>query len=140
MATTHNLGFPRIGGQRELKFALEDYWAGRQTEQELAITATDLRRHHWQQQAGLDFVPVGDFSLYDQVLDMSVTLGNLPARVADKQGSELDAYFRAARGRGANDSPCRSEEHTSELQSRPHLVCRLLLEKKKKNKTTCITH
>src|SRR5690554_7139531 len=28
----------------------------------------------------------------------------------------------------------RSEEHTSELQSRPHLVCRLLLEKKKKNK------
>ena len=105
MATTHNLGFPRIGGQRELKFALEDYWAGRQTEQELAITATDLRRRHWQQQAGLDFVPVGDFSLYDQVLDMSVTLGNLPARVADKQGSELDAYFRAARGRGANDSP-----------------------------------
>ena len=78
MATTHNLGFPRIGGQRELKFALEDYWAGRQTEQELAITATDLRRRHWQQQAGLDFVPVGDFSLYDQVLDMSVTLGNLP--------------------------------------------------------------
>jgi len=106
MATTHNLGFPRIGGQRELKFALEDYWAGRQTEQELAITATDLRRRHWQQQARLDFVPVGDFSLYDQVLDMSVTLGNLPARVADKQGSELDAYFRAARGRGANDSPC----------------------------------
>ena len=106
MATTHNLGFPRIGGQRELKFALEDYWAGRQTEQKLAITATDLRRRHWQQQAGLDFVPVGDFSLYDQVLDMSVTLGNLPARVADKQGSELDAYFRAARGRGANDSPC----------------------------------
>jgi len=106
MATTHNLGFPRIGGQRELKFALEDYWAGRQTEQELTITATDLRRRHWQQQAGLDFVPVGDFSLYDQVLDMSVTLGNLPARVADKQGSELDAYFRAARGRGANDSPC----------------------------------
>src|SRR5690554_7170881 len=33
--------------------------------------------------------------------------------------------------RGGND---RSEEHTSELQSRPHLVCRLLLEKKKKNK------
>ena len=106
MVTTHNLGFPRIGGQRELKFALEDYWAGRQTEQELAITAADLRRRHWQQQAGLDLVPVGEFSLYDQVLDMSVTLGNLPARVADKEGSELDAYFRAARGRGANDSPC----------------------------------
>jgi len=106
MVITHNLGFPRIGGQRELKFALEDYWAGRQTEQELATTAADLRRRHWQQQAGLDFAPVGEFSLYDQVLDMSVTLGNLPARVAGKEGSELDAYFRAARGRGANDSPC----------------------------------
>ena len=106
MATTHNLGFPRIGGQRELKFALEDYWGGQQTEQELAITAADLRRRHWQQQAGLDYVPVGDFSLYDQVLDMSVTLGNLPIRAASKEGSELDAYFRAARGRGANDSPC----------------------------------
>lgn len=106
MAITHNLGFPRIGSQRELKFALESYWAGRQTEQELAITAAELRRRHWQQQAGLDFVPVGDFSLYDQVLDMSVTLGNLPERATGKQGSELDAYFRAARGRGANDSPC----------------------------------
>lgn len=106
MVTTHNLGFPRIGGQRELKFALEDYWAGRQTEHDLAITAADLRRRHWQQQARLDLVPVGEFSLYDQVLDMSVTLGNLPARVANKEGSALDDYFRAARGRGANDSPC----------------------------------
>lgn len=106
MVTTHNLGFPRIGGQRQLKFALEDYWASRQTEQELAMTAADLRRRHWQQQSGLDFAPVGEFSLYDQVLDMSATLGNLPTRVADKEGSELDAYFRAARGRGANDSPC----------------------------------
>ena len=106
MATTHNLGFPRIGSQRELKFALEDYWGGRQNEQDLAITAADLRRRHWQQQAGLDYVPVGDFSLYDQVLDMSVTLGNLPIRAASKECSELDAYFRAARGRGANDSPC----------------------------------
>ncbi|KPQ27972.1 MAG: 5-methyltetrahydropteroyltriglutamate--homocysteine S-methyltransferase [Marinobacter excellens HL-55] len=106
MVTTHNLGFPRIGGQRELKFALEDYWAGRQTGHDLAITAADLRRRHWQQQAKLDFVPVGEFSLYDQVLDMSVTVGNLPARVANKDGSALDDYFRAARGRGANDSPC----------------------------------
>ncbi|WP_323754319.1 5-methyltetrahydropteroyltriglutamate--homocysteine S-methyltransferase [Marinobacter sp.] len=106
MVTTHTLGFPRIGGQRELKFALEHYWAGRKTEQDLTATAAELRQTHWQQQSGLDFVPVGDFSLYDQVLDMSVTLGNLPARAADKEGNELDAYFRAARGRGANDSPC----------------------------------
>ncbi|MGC8120877.1 5-methyltetrahydropteroyltriglutamate--homocysteine S-methyltransferase [Marinobacter sp. VGCF2001] len=106
MAITHNLGFPRIGSQRELKFALENYWGGRLTADELEITAADLRRRHWQQQAELDFAPVGDFSLYDQVLDMSVTVGNLPARATDKDGSALDAYFRAARGRGASDSPC----------------------------------
>lgn len=106
MIVTHNLGFPRIGGQRELKFALEGYWAGQQTEQQLASTAKDLRRKHWQQQACLSLVPTGDFSLYDQVLDMSVTLGNLPARVTEKDGPTLEAYFRAARGRGASDSPC----------------------------------
>lgn len=50
-----------------------------------------------------DLVPVGDFSLYDQVLDMSFTLGNLPRRVAGLEGSELDNYFRIARGRSAND-------------------------------------
>jgi 5-methyltetrahydropteroyltriglutamate--homocysteine methyltransferase len=51
-------------------------------------------------------IPVGDFSLYDQVLDLSFTLGNLPARVQGLQGSELDQYFRVARGRSANDSGC----------------------------------
>jgi len=106
MVTTHNLGFPRIGSHRELKFALEAYWAGQQTEPELADTTAELRQRHWQQQAGLDFTPVGDFSLYDQVLDMSVTLGNLPARAGGQNGADLDAYFRAARGRGANDSNC----------------------------------
>ncbi len=106
MVTTHNLGFPRIGAQRDLKFALEAYWAGRQTEQELAATAEHLRHHHWQQQAGIDLIPTGDFTLYDQVLDMSVTLGNLPQRVENQAGSQTDAYFRAARGRGATDSAC----------------------------------
>src|SRR6266498_5744910 len=37
---------------------------------------------------------------------------------------------------GSPTPAARSEEHTSELQSRPHLVCRLLLEKKKQNPTT----
>ncbi|KXS54544.1 MAG: 5-methyltetrahydropteroyltriglutamate--homocysteine methyltransferase [Marinobacter sp. T13-3] len=106
MVKTHNLGFPRIGSHRELKFALEAYWAGQQSEQALAETASALRQRHWQQQAQLDLAPVGDFSLYDQVLDMSVTLGNLPDRAKGPEGSELDAYFRAARGRGANDSAC----------------------------------
>lgn len=100
----HNLGFPRIGARRELKFAQEAFWKAEATEAALLGTAADLRQQNWQRQAGMDFVPVGDFSLYDQVLDMSFTLGNLPARIQGLEGSELDQYFRVARGRSANDA------------------------------------
>lgn len=106
MALTHNLGFPRIGAKRELKFAQEAFWKGQGSEAELLSLAKELRVTNWKAQASLDLVPVGDFSLYDQVLDMSFTLGNLPARVEGLEGSELDNYFRVARGRSANDSGC----------------------------------
>lgn len=101
MARTHNLGFPRIGARRELKFALESYWKGQSTLDELKALGARLRRQHWQQQSALDLVPVGDFAFYDQVLDMSFTLGNLPERVQGFQGDVLDNYFRVARGRSA---------------------------------------
>ena len=78
MATTHSLGFPRIGRKRELKFALEKYWKGIISEQALLEIATDLRTQHWQNQAALDWIPAGDFSLYDHVLDTSFMLGNIP--------------------------------------------------------------
>ncbi|ADP96221.1 5-methyltetrahydropteroyltriglutamate--homocysteine S-methyltransferase [Marinobacter adhaerens] len=106
MVTTHNLGFPRIGARRELKFAQEAFWKGRISEEDLQISGADLRRRHWQNQRPLDRVPVGDFSFYDQILDMSVTLGNLPERVNDTKGSELDRYFRVARGRSGQESAC----------------------------------
>ena len=106
MVTTHNLGFPRIGARRELKFAQEAFWKGRINEEDLQITGAYLRRRHWQNQRPLDRVPVGDFSFYDQILDMSVTLGNLPERVNDTKGSELDRYFRVARGRSGQESAC----------------------------------
>jgi 5-methyltetrahydropteroyltriglutamate--homocysteine methyltransferase len=101
MTTTHNLGFPRIGAKRELKFALESYWKGQSSREDLQSVAAELRARHWHDQARLDLVPVGDFSVYDQVLDMSFTLGNLPARVRDFHGDALDNYFRVARGRSA---------------------------------------
>lgn len=106
MVTTHNLGFPRIGARRELKFAQEAFWRSQIKEEDLQITGADLRRKHWQSQQHLSRVPVGDFSFYDQVLDMSFTLGNLPARVSDTRGSELDRYFRVARGRSRQESTC----------------------------------
>jgi len=101
MVTTHNLGFPRIGAQRELKFALERYWKSQSSRDELKALGAQLRARHWQDQARLSFAPVGDFAFYDQVLDMSFTLGNLPERVRGFHGDALDNAFRVARGRSA---------------------------------------
>ena len=114
MTTTHNLGYPRIGARRELKFALEALWHGKSSEQALQETAAELRAQNWQEQAGLSLAPVGDFSLYDQVLDMSATLGNLPERASAHDGSTLDKYFRVARGRSHSDSACCSV-HAGEM-------------------------
>lgn len=104
MAYTHNLGFPRIGAERELKFALESYWKGQSPLDELKALGAELRRRHWQHQAALDLTPVGDFAFYDQALDMSFTLGNLPERVRVFHGDALDNYFRVARGRTAPEA------------------------------------
>ncbi len=109
MVTTHNLGFPRIGAQRELKFALEKYWKNESSRDELKAVAAQLRARHWQDQARLDLAPVGDFAFYDQVLDMSFTLGNLPERVRGFHGDALDNYFRVARGRSAQGA----DDHVS---------------------------
>src|SRR5688572_32947224 len=104
MALFHNLGFPRIGAKRELKFAQESYWKGATSRDDLTGTGALLRKRHWNHQAKLDFVPVGDFSFYDQVLDMSFLLGNVPERVRALGGDGLDSYCRVARGRSAKDS------------------------------------
>jgi 5-methyltetrahydropteroyltriglutamate--homocysteine methyltransferase len=106
MARTHSLGFPRIGAQRELKFALEKHWNGALSHPELETSAATLRRHNWMRQAKLDWVPVGDFSFYDHVLDTSFLVGNVPQRAEDASRSTLDAYFRVARGRAAHDTGC----------------------------------
>ncbi|VCU68203.1 5-methyltetrahydropteroyltriglutamate--homocysteine methyltransferase [Pigmentiphaga humi] len=109
MATTHNLGFPRIGAKRELKFGLERYWKGESSLGELKALGAQLRARNWASQQNLDLVPVGDFSFYDQVLDISFTLGNLPARVQGFHGDPLDNYFRVARGRSARGA----DEHAA---------------------------
>lgn len=106
---THTLGFPRMGKARELKFALETFWAGTPDQQTardtLLETARALRLRHWaaQVQAGVDFVPVGDFSLYDHMLDMAVRLGVTPERFGRPSGPpDLDLYFQMARGGGSD--------------------------------------
>ena len=111
MIMTHNFGFPRIGKKRELKFALEKYWRREISKDSLLETGLELRQQNWQHQSGLDFVPVGDFSFYDQILDTSFMLGNIPSRVRElglnQKEDELDNYFRVARGRsGVDEASC----------------------------------
>jgi len=96
-----NLGFPRMGKRRELKFALEKYWAGEANTEALSETARKLRQEHWQLQveAGIAIPPSNDFSLYDHVLDMAVTVGAIPVRFNCPKGDVgLDTYFAMARG------------------------------------------
>ncbi|MBT9613937.1 MAG: 5-methyltetrahydropteroyltriglutamate--homocysteine S-methyltransferase [Burkholderiales bacterium] len=101
MIHTHTLGYPRIGAQRELKFALEQHWRGELAEEELEAVGRDLRARHWaaQRAAGLDYVTVGDFAFYDHVANHIQLLGCEPARfhfTADTP--ELTRYFALARG------------------------------------------
>ncbi|WP_020410870.1 5-methyltetrahydropteroyltriglutamate--homocysteine S-methyltransferase [Hahella ganghwensis] len=127
MAKVHNLGFPRIGARRELKFALERYWKGEVSAEDLANTAADIRRENWQRQidAGLDLIPVGDFSLYDQVLDTSFLIGNIPARFREGASvSLLNQYFRVARGRSPDPHapPVRAAEMTKWFDTNYHYL------------------
>jgi 5-methyltetrahydropteroyltriglutamate--homocysteine methyltransferase len=112
MVWTTTLGFPRIGTHRQLKRACERFWAGALTQAELYATAASLRRAHWATQvtAGLDQVPVGDFSLYDHVLDAIALVGAVPGRYvwpATATQVDLHTYFAMARGRqqGGLDVP-----------------------------------
>jgi 5-methyltetrahydropteroyltriglutamate--homocysteine methyltransferase len=100
MARTALLGLPRVGPDRELKFALEDHWAERLGADELLETARGLRAATWQRAraAGIDVIPSGDFSLYDHVLDTAWGLGIIPGRFGAVDRDSLADYFVLARG------------------------------------------
>ena len=101
---TSVIGFPRVGKDRELKFASEKYFAGEISAQELEQTAKELRAYGWKKQKdnGIGFIPSGDFSFYDNMLDTTVLLGATPKRYRDLGLSALDTYFAMARGYQGN--------------------------------------
>jgi 5-methyltetrahydropteroyltriglutamate--homocysteine methyltransferase len=101
MALAHTLGFPRVGAQRELKFALESFWRGDSNATALRETGAALRARHWtaQSAAGMDLVTVGDFAWYDHVLGTLAALGAIPSRFHfDPKQLTLADYFTLARG------------------------------------------
>lgn len=101
MGISSNLGFPRMGVHRELKKALEAYWAGKLDEPGLVAVGQSLKRDHWllQQQIGIQHIPSNDFSYYDHVLDTTTMVGAVPDRYAWR-GPQVDlaTYFAMARG------------------------------------------
>lgn len=100
MALAHVLGAPRMGPNRELKFALEAFWRGEIDEGALRAVASGIRQANWQRQraAGLDFVTVGDFAFYDQMLNHVALLGCAPPRFGFGETIGLPEYFQLARG------------------------------------------
>lgn len=103
MVRITSLGYPRLGEKREWKKLIENYWAGNVSRDELEAQAKDLRLQFLKKQAdaGLDLIPVGDFSLYDHILDLSVQFGIIPKRFAGRE-VDLDLYFDIARGNKDN--------------------------------------
>ena len=100
MIKSYVLGFSRIGEKRELKRALEGFWAGKEgfSEENLQETAKTLRQRHWkyQQDAGISAISVNDFSFYDLMLDNIIAFGATPPRFANLSG--LEQYFACSRG------------------------------------------
>ncbi|MCT1562864.1 5-methyltetrahydropteroyltriglutamate--homocysteine S-methyltransferase [Corynebacterium glucuronolyticum] len=98
--TTTIIGFPRVGAHRELKFATEKFFRGEITADELRATGAELRADQWKliKDAGIDQIPSGDFSFYDQTLDAAALFGLAPKRYRDLGLDSLETYFAQARG------------------------------------------
>ena len=125
MVIAANLGFPRIGAQRELKKAVEGYWKGTLSAGMLMQVSADLRREHWtlQHRQGIDHIPSNDFSHYDQVLDMICTTGAIPERYGFKGGEvELDTYFAMARGSQKDGLDVSAMEMTKWFDTNYHYI------------------
>jgi 5-methyltetrahydropteroyltriglutamate--homocysteine methyltransferase len=120
-----NLGFPRIGSNRELKTALEAFWKGQFTRHQLLATGAELRARHWklQREAGIDHIPSNDFSYYDHVLDMSCMLGCVPKRYAWRgRDIDLDTYFAMARGRQVDGTDVTAMEMSKWFDTNYHYL------------------
>ncbi|MEE9451583.1 MAG: 5-methyltetrahydropteroyltriglutamate--homocysteine S-methyltransferase [Gammaproteobacteria bacterium] len=121
----HNLGFPCIGPNREMKKAVEAYWRGEISQQELRQIGADIQKNNWQLQAeaGIQLIPVGDFSWYDRVLATSALLGVVPARFGQvKDLIDLDTFFCMARGQAPNGQEAPPCEMTKWFDTNYHYI------------------
>jgi 5-methyltetrahydropteroyltriglutamate--homocysteine methyltransferase len=125
MALSNVAGFPRIGPNRELKFATEGYWRGETSRDDLLATAKRIRVDNWRfmQGAGVDLVPSNDFSLYDHVLDTIALVGAVPDRYGHSGGPvDIDTYFAMARGRQEDGIDVTAMEMTKWFDTNYHYI------------------
>ncbi len=121
---TNVLGYPRIGKDRELKRALESFWAGRSTREELEAVAKELRKENWtlMQEAGIDLIPSNDFSYYDTVLDQTLAVGAIPARYDSLKDDKLNLYFAMAHGYQKDGNDVIAMEMTKWFDTNYHYI------------------
>jgi len=112
-------GFPRIGEQRELKKALENFWTGKISLSELEKTSHELKIRHWnyQKESGIDLISSNDFSWYDNMLDTAVMLNAIPERFRSIT-DETERYFTMARG----NKDCVAMEMTKWFNTNYHYI------------------
>lgn len=121
---TNILGYPRIGKQRELKKACEAFWADKISRDALLSQGKLIRKENWgiQKDNGIDLIPSNDFSFYDQVLDMSMMVGAIPARYASLKSDKLELYFAMARGIQKGNKDVIAMEMTKWFDSNYHYI------------------
>jgi 5-methyltetrahydropteroyltriglutamate--homocysteine methyltransferase len=125
MALSNISGFPRIGRERELKFATEGYWRGDVCAAELAETGKRIRLENWRlmRETGIDLIPSNDFSYYDHVLDAIALFGAVPERYGWSGGQvDLDTYFAMARGRQGDGLDVTAMEMTKWFDTNYHYI------------------
>lgn len=118
---TASLGFPRIGAKRELKFILEKYWKDIKDFSEVEEIGKKIREENWKIQSKLDFIPSGDFSYYDHILDLSFEFNNV-ARKFDAISDKTQKYFAVARGYQKNGYDLHANEMSKWFNTNYHYI------------------
>lgn len=121
---TNVLGLPRIGKRRELKKACEAFWAEKISKDELFSQAKALRKENWEKlkNEGIDLIPSNDFSFYDQILDLTLTLGAIPQRYDALLSNKTELYFAMARGEQRDGKDVTAMEMTKWFDTNYHYI------------------
>ena len=126
MILSSNLGYPRIGPNRELKWLLESFWKKKINEIDLFENISNIKKNNWpkQKKAGIHFIPSNDFSLYDHVLDMCLTVDAVPDRFKELRNkkNKLDLYFAMARGYQNGKIDIKAMEMTKWFDTNYHYI------------------